>query len=127
MSEELIKVDSVGVEIANYRIRKGVVNGVNTVNVVGKANELLPFVTVVKGEISEKVDVLIKKHIDKKNDGKEAIARIILPEAIDRVILPTEFYELRNANNEIVFITDLSGFQSLYMNDLLLEEEADAP
>ena len=81
----MIKVDSVGVEIANYRIRKGVVNGVNTVNVVGKANELLPFVTVVKGEISEKVDVLIKKHIDKKNDGKEAIARIILPEAIDRV------------------------------------------
>mgnify|MGYP007004387473 CR=1 FL=1 len=95
----------IGTEINNYRIKQGVVLDVVTVNVVGRAIELLPFFTIIKGEISEKGEVLIKKHFDKKNDGKEAI---------DSIILPTEFYQLRNMNNEIMFVTDLRGVLSIY-------------
>jgi hypothetical protein len=131
MGEELIRAESIekantiGVEISNYRIRKGVVLGVTTVNVIGRASVLLPFVTVINSEILKKVEVLIRKNFEARNSKNDGIkfGGDETKSAADSVsdeefTLPTDFYELRNANNEIVFITDLSGFQSLYMDDL---------
>jgi hypothetical protein len=143
MSEELNKAESIekantiGVEISNYRIRKGVVLGVTTVNVIGRASALLPFVTVINSEIPKKVEVLIRKNFETRNskndstkfDGNVSMSGVTaaisdregtVADSIsdEEFTLPTDFYELRNANNEIVFITDLSGFQSLYMDDL---------
>jgi hypothetical protein len=144
MSEELVRAESIGesktigVEISNYRIRKGVVLSVTTVNVIGRASVLLPFVTVINSEIPKKVEELIRKNFETrntkddgiKNDGIKNVGGLPMNAGGDRgelvadsvsdeeFTLPTEFYELRNANNEIVFITDLRGFQSLYMNAL---------
>jgi hypothetical protein len=139
MSEELVRAESIGesktigVEISNYRIRKGVVLSVTTVNVIGRASVLLPFVTVINSEIPKKVEELIRKIFETRNtkdDGIKNVGGLPMNAGGDRgelvadsvsdeeFTLPTEFYELRNANNEIVFITDLRGFQSLYMNDL---------
>ncbi len=140
MSEELIRAESIekantiGVEISNYRIRKGVVLGVTTVNVIGRASALLPFVTVINSEIPKKVEVLIRKNFEtrnSKNDGIKFVGDVSMSGITMNVggdetksaansvsdeefTLPTDFYELRNANNEIVFITDLRGVLSIY-------------
>jgi hypothetical protein len=139
-AESIEKANTIGVEISNYRIRKGVVLGVTTVNVIGRASALLPFVTVINSEIPKKVEVLIRKNFEARNSKNDGITMNVggdraqsgitmnvggdeTKSAADSVsdeefTLPTDFYELRNANNEIVFITDLRGFQSLYMDDL---------
>jgi hypothetical protein len=136
-AESIEKANTIGVEISNYRIRNGVVLGVTTVNVIGRGSSLLPFVTVIKAEINRKAEVLIRKNFETRNskndstkfDGNVSMSGITMNVGGDRAqsaadsvsdeefTLPTEFYELRNANNQIVFITDLRGYQDIYMND----------
>jgi hypothetical protein len=118
--------------INNYRFRNGVVVGVSTVYVAGNASELLPFVTTVTATITRKGQELIKnqilasKNASIKNDdftysGDSRESVFERETNIDDIELPTEFYQLRNPNNEVMFITDSRGVASLYGEDALAD------
>ena len=77
------------IEFENYRLRRGEVVGSNTIRVysaVGPVVRLFPFVTVLT--------VIVK---DKGGKDEEV-----------------ELYQLRNASNEIIFLTDSDGLGEIF-------------
>ena len=80
------------VEFQNYRFRRGEIVGSNTIRVytdIPSIVTLYPFVTVIiMSEIGE--------------DGEP---------------MDVEYYELRNVNNQVIYVTDGDGLKTLYPSD----------